>query len=176
MLEHAFSSLATFVADLDRRTRQDREGNLMRLLGLSGSLSQGMPHQLPGREVLDWAGQEPDVEMDLLEIVTSGIVLCDDRPPERSTGETRRVIDKVVAADTYVVGSPMYRGSYTGAFKNLFDLLPNDTLTGNVVGLVATGGGDHHFLAPEHQLRHRQLNAFTCPCRCLGPEQARHLP
>src|SRR5215213_2325777 len=50
VLEHAFSSLATFVADLDRRTRQDREGNLMRLLGLSGSLSQGMPHQLTGRE------------------------------------------------------------------------------------------------------------------------------
>jgi MsuE subfamily FMN reductase len=125
----------------------------MRLLGISGSPSQGSRTGRLIREVLDWAGREPGVETNLLEVATSGIVLCDGRPPEKYTGETRQVIDQVAAADAYVVGSPMYRGSYTGAFKNLFDLLPNDALLGKVVGLVATGGSDHHFLAIEHQLR-----------------------
>jgi MsuE subfamily FMN reductase len=124
----------------------------MRLLGISGSLSRGSRTSRLIQEVLDRA-EESGVEVELLEISTSGVVLCDGRPPEAYDGNTREIIDKVSAADCYVVGSPMYRGSYTGAFKNLFDLLPNDALAGKVVGLVATGGSDHHFLALEHQLR-----------------------
>jgi FMN reductase len=125
----------------------------MRLLGISGSLSKGSRTSRLIQEVLDWAAREPGVGTELLEISTSGVVLCDGRPPETYEGQTREVIDKVCAADAYVVGSPMYRGSYTGAFKNLFDLLPNDALAGKAVGLIATGGSDHHFLALEHQLR-----------------------
>ncbi|WP_201842301.1 NAD(P)H-dependent oxidoreductase [Microvirga zambiensis] len=125
----------------------------MRLLGISGSPSQGSRTTRLIQQVLDAAAQQADVETELLEVVSSGAILCDGRPPEAYEGETRRVIDQVVAADAYVVGSPMYRGSYTGSFKNLFDLLPNDALAGKVVGLIATGGSDHHFLALEHQLR-----------------------
>jgi MsuE subfamily FMN reductase len=125
----------------------------MRLLGISGSLSRGSRTSRLIQEVLDGAAQEPGVTAELLEISTSGAIFCDGRPPDAYEGRTREVIDRVVAADAYVVGSPMYRGSYTGAFKNLFDLLPNDALSGKVVGLVATGGSDHHVLALEHQLR-----------------------
>lgn len=137
----------------------------MRLLGISGSLSRGSRTSRLIQEVLDVAAQEPGVETDLLEVSHAGIVFCDGRPPEAYEGETRRVIDTVVAADAYVVGSPMYRGSYTGAFKNLFDLLPNDALSGKAVGLVATGGSDHHFLALEHQLRPLLsfFRAYTVP-------------
>jgi len=125
----------------------------MRLLGISGSLSRGSRTSRLIQEVLDRAAGESGVEVELLEISTSGVVLCDGRLPETYDRKTREVIDQVSAADCYVVGSPMYRGSYTGAFKNLFDLLPNDALAGKAVGLVATGGSDHHFLALEHQLR-----------------------
>jgi MsuE subfamily FMN reductase len=125
----------------------------MRLLGISGSLSKGSRTSRLIQEVLDTAAHELGVETELLEVSSSGAILCDGRPPDAYEGATRQTLDKVVAADAYIVGSPMYRGSYTGAFKNLFDLLPNDALTGKVVGLVATGGSDHHFLALEHQLR-----------------------
>jgi len=37
--------------------------------------------------------------------------------------------------------------------KNVFDLIPNDALQGKPVGLIATGGSDHHFLAIEHELK-----------------------
>ncbi|TIV75029.1 MAG: FMN reductase, partial [Mesorhizobium sp.] len=33
----------------------------------------------------------------------------------------RDVLDKVVNADVLVVGSPTYKGSYTGLFKHFFD-------------------------------------------------------
>lgn len=56
-------------------------------------------------------------------------------------------------ADALIIGTPMYRGSYTGILKNLFDILPNDCLIGKPVGIVATGASDHHFLAIEHELK-----------------------
>jgi MsuE subfamily FMN reductase len=125
----------------------------VRLLGISGSLGQGSRTSLVIQRVLDAAAQDPEVETELLEVSRPGLAFCDGRPPDAYGGDTRAVVDTVAAADCYVVGSPMYRGSYTGAFKNLFDLLPNDALRGKAVGLVATGGSDHHFLALEHQMR-----------------------
>jgi FMN reductase len=126
----------------------------IRLLGIGGSPSRGSRTAAVIRLVLEEAAAaDPAVETELFEVAAHGLAFCDGRPPERYEGETRRSIDRVAAADAYVVGSPMYRGSYTGALKNLFDLLPNDALAGKVCGLVATGGSDHHFLALEHQLR-----------------------
>ena len=78
---------------------------------------------------------------------------CDGRESTEYEGDTRRLIDMVEAADAYIIGTPMYRGSYTGILKNLFDVIPNDALTGKPVGLIATGGSDHHFLAIEHELK-----------------------
>ncbi|TIM63895.1 MAG: hypothetical protein E5Y58_27815 [Mesorhizobium sp.] len=35
----------------------------------------------------------------------------------------RKVLDAVVGAEVLVVGSPTYKGSYTGLFKHFFDLI-----------------------------------------------------
>jgi FMN reductase len=52
-----------------------------------------------------------------------------------------------------VVGSPTFKGSYTGLFKHFFDLLDPNSLKGKPVILAATGGGERHSLVVEHQLR-----------------------
>jgi FMN reductase len=52
-----------------------------------------------------------------------------------------------------VVGSPTYKGSYTGLFKHFFDLVDPLALQGKPVILTATGGGERHALIVEHQLR-----------------------
>ena len=67
--------------------------------------------------------------------------------------EARALVDQVIAADALIVGSPVYKGSYTGLFKHLFDLLEPAALAGKPVLLTATGGGDKHALVIEHQLR-----------------------
>jgi FMN reductase len=59
----------------------------------------------------------------------------------------------VAAARVLVVGTPVYRASYTGQLKAFFDLLPRAALAGCVVGLIATGGVPHHALAIDHGLR-----------------------
>jgi FMN reductase len=59
----------------------------------------------------------------------------------------------VTAAGVLVVGTPIYRASYTGQLKAFFDLLPRAALSGCAVGLIATGGIRDHALAVDHGLR-----------------------
>lgn len=56
-------------------------------------------------------------------------------------------------ADLLVVAAPVYRGSYPGQFKHLFDLIDLNALIDTPVLLAATGGSDRHALVLDHQLR-----------------------
>lgn len=73
--------------------------------------------------------------------------VADLAPPARSA------LDVILSADALVVASPVYKGSYTGLFKHLIDLIDPQALAGKPVLLAATGGGDRHALVIEHQLR-----------------------
>lgn len=59
----------------------------------------------------------------------------------------------LLEARVIVVGTPTYKGSYTGLFKHFIDLFDPASLKGKPVVLAATGGGDRHSLIVEHQLR-----------------------
>ena len=85
----------------------------------------------------------------------------DDVGPSLGSARSARDLDataqailaQVIAADVLVVGSPTYKGSYTGLFKHFFDLIDPTALKGKPVLLTATGGGERHALIVEHQLR-----------------------
>lgn len=126
----------------------------MKLLGISGSLTPtSRTNDLIRLVLAEAAAFDSAVEVEILDLRSYQVTFCDGRNPDEYTGDTRHVIDKVAWADAYVIGSPAYRGSYTGALKNLFDLVPNDAPHGKVAGIVLTAGSDHHFLAVEHQVR-----------------------
>ncbi|GJD51406.1 NADH-dependent FMN reductase SfnF [Methylobacterium crusticola] len=65
----------------------------------------------------------------------------------------RAALEAIEEADGLIVGSPIYKGSYAGLFKHLFDFVEPEALHGRPVVLAATGGGRRHALAVEHQLR-----------------------
>ncbi|WP_395542443.1 NAD(P)H-dependent oxidoreductase [Neotabrizicola sp. sgz301269] len=65
----------------------------------------------------------------------------------------RAIVASILSADALIVGSPIYKGSYGGLFKHLFDLIDPAALAGKPVLLIATGGGARHALVVEHQLR-----------------------
>lgn len=67
--------------------------------------------------------------------------------------QPRAIVNALLAAEVLVVGTPVYKGSYTGLFKHLFDLFDPAALAGKPVLLTATGGGEKHALVIEHQLR-----------------------
>lgn len=62
-------------------------------------------------------------------------------------------IAAIESADVLVVASPVYRGSYTGLFKHLFDFVHQEALIDVPVLLAATGGSERHSLVIDHQLR-----------------------
>lgn len=119
---------------------------------MSGGMSQ---HTIVAVEkALEFAYQYDDsINIEALNISEYDIQYCDGRDSTKYEGDAKLIIEKIKDADALIIGTPMYRGSYTGMLKNVFDILPNDALMGKPVGLIATGGSDHHYLALEQELR-----------------------
>jgi FMN reductase len=59
----------------------------------------------------------------------------------------------IESADLLVVASPVYRGTYSGLFKHLFDFVHHEALVDTPVLLAATGGSERHALVIDHQFR-----------------------
>jgi FMN reductase len=72
---------------------------------------------------------------------------------EGASERVDRILSAIENADVLIAASPVYKASYTGLFKHLFDLLDPKALEGRHVLLAATGGSDRHALVIEHQLR-----------------------
>ena len=62
-------------------------------------------------------------------------------------------LDRVAGARILVIGTPVYRATYTALLKTIFDLMSQDYLAGKVAVLIATGAIAEHMLAIDHGLR-----------------------
>lgn len=124
----------------------------LRLVGISGSTRRPSRTRTLIEAVSDEIARHRDISIDIFDISDAGPGLG---AFSRSalTPEAARVLDAVEKADALIVGSPVYKGSYTGLFKQLFDFIDPAALTGRPVVLTATGGGHRHALVIEHQLR-----------------------
>lgn len=75
-------------------------------------------------------------------------------------------------ADLLIVAAPVYRGSYPGLLKHLFDLVGLNALINTPVLLAATGGSERHALVLDHQLRplFSFFQALTLPISVYATE------
>lgn len=124
------------------------------VLGISGSLTKGGST----RAVIDTALQAatmryPEIRTEVVDLREVKLSFCDGRPLQDYPDDTPQVVARIQAADAYVIGTPIYRGSYTGSLKNLLDHVPVEALMGKVAGLIATGATDHHYLSIDQELR-----------------------
>jgi FMN reductase len=140
---------------LDHRPRYgaDAAMNGPKLVGLCGSPQRPSRTRMLVEAIVDAVGARLKVRSEILGVdevwPTIGVAsLRAALPPE---GEA--VIRAIETADLLVVGTPVYRASYTGALKHIFDLVDQFALTGKPVILSATGGSERHTLMIEHQLR-----------------------
>jgi NAD(P)H-dependent FMN reductase len=105
------------------------------------------------RFAAETAAARPGVTASVLSLGEHRISFADGRPLERFTDDTARVVGALVAADAVLLASPVYRGSLTGALKNLLDLTPVEALRAKPVGIVAMGATAHHYLGVDWHLR-----------------------
>lgn len=126
----------------------------MKILGLCGSPTAPSKTLIAVQKAIDYAVEfDPSISAEVINIRDYDVQFCNAQESHKYEGDTQKIIGKIVEADALIIGTPMYRGSYTGILKNIFDIIPNDALIGKPIGLIATGGSDHHFLAIEHELK-----------------------
>ncbi|MBA0053394.1 FMN reductase (NADPH) [Streptomyces sp. AJS327] len=65
----------------------------------------------------------------------------------------REVLRAIERSDALIVGTPIYKASYSGLLKTLLDLLPQHALAGKTVLPLATGGSPAHVLALDYAVR-----------------------
>jgi FMN reductase/FAD reductase [NAD(P)H] len=135
------------------------------LLGISGTIT-GSKTKIVVNKVLNEVKQNySEIDVELLDLKDYNVQFCDGRDPSTYTGDTKKVIDIVSSADFYLIGTPVFQGSITGALKNLFDLIPPQNFRHKVMGFVATGGTYQHYLVIENQLKPiaGYFRAFVAP-------------
>jgi FMN reductase/FAD reductase [NAD(P)H] len=137
----------------------------MKLLGISGTITGSKTKIIVEKVLGEVKKHHPEVEVELLDLKQFDVQFCDGRDPSTYTGDTKKVIDIVKEADFYVIGTPIFQGSITGALKNLFDLVPPQDFRHKVMGFVATGGTYQHYLVIENQLKPiaGYLRAYVAP-------------
>lgn len=124
------------------------------LLGIHGAVtSPGRLHQALERALDAASAHDPSVATDLLHLGDHRIAFADGRPAESYGDDTQKVLEQVTAADMYLIATPIYRASFTGALKNLLDHIPVEGLMGKACGLIGMGASDHHYLTVDTQLR-----------------------
>lgn len=125
----------------------------LRIVGFSGSLSRpsktrALVDLITARAAAALGAAATTYDLSDLQPSLGAATTLDDLG-----GQQRAIVASILSADALVVGSPVYKGSYTGLFKHLFDLVEPASLAGKPVLLTATGGGEKHALVIEHQLR-----------------------
>ncbi|SEN56062.1 FMN reductase/FAD reductase [NAD(P)H] [Paenibacillus sp. OK076] len=134
--------------------KKSLEVNVVKLIGLSGSLI-GSKTPVGVDAVLQFVkNNHPEVEVELIDLRDyREIEFCDGRKLEDYNEHTQSVVQKMIDADFYVIGTPIYQSSLTGVLKNVFDLLPVQSIYNKVMGFIATGGTYQHYLVVENQLK-----------------------
>ncbi len=124
-----------------------------RIIGIAGSVRRPSKTRSLVEAIGTEVSRKTPAEFIVHDLVDIGAGLGGALTRAQLSADAARVLKDIETADALIVGSPIYKGSYTGLFKHLFDLVEPDALKDVPVVLTATGGGLRHALVVEHSLR-----------------------
>jgi FMN reductase len=125
----------------------------LRVVGVSGSLREPSKTTELVRGLITEFGDREQSDSRLIEVAALGPLFAGALRREDLQPEVEDALRAIETADLLIVASPVYRASFTGLFKHLFDFVGQYALVGTPVLLAATGGGERHALILEHQMR-----------------------
>lgn len=123
------------------------------VVAVSGNLGVQSRTRVLAQSLLDAVGSQQPAEIQLIQLADLGPQIGTVTSREQLPASAEAALRAIEDSDILIVVSPVYRASYTGLFKHLFDLVGQDALVDRPVILGATGGSDRHALVIEHQLR-----------------------
>ena len=140
----------------------------VRVVGIAGSLREGSA----SRKAVDHALDETEragASTELLDLREYDLPMID--PDEDDPEDAKRLKASVREADSILLASPMYHGSYSSPLKTALDYCGFDEFENKTVGLLAVAGGSFPITALEH-LRSvcRALDAWVIPHQAAVPK------
>ncbi|GAB3435958.1 FMN reductase [Giesbergeria sinuosa] len=128
-------------------------GRTYKVVAVSGSVQSPSRTLALIEQLVNTLGDAVPIEVQQIELgslapLIGGAVSRAQLPPVAQAS-----VQAIESADVLIVASPVYRGSYTGLFKHLFDFVHHEALVDVPVLLAATGGSERHSLVIDHQLR-----------------------
>ncbi|WP_174945680.1 FMN reductase [Burkholderia lata] len=127
--------------------------NAINVVAISGGLQRPSRTLALTDAIVAALGAALPIETRLIELGEIGGRLAGALTRTQVPADLDAQIRAIETADALVVASPVYRASYTGLFKHLFDLVHHEALIDVPVLLAATGGSERHALVIDHQLR-----------------------
>ncbi|EJN04976.1 FMN reductase [Phyllobacterium sp. YR531] len=123
------------------------------VVGLSGNFHRPSKTRALVTSVVSRISESYGLTQEVYDLIDIGDSLGSARHINELSPAASNILEKVLSAEILVVGTPTYKGSYTGLFKHFIDLIDARALQGKPVVLTAAGAGDRHALIIEHQLR-----------------------
>lgn len=127
--------------------------NAINVVAISGGLQRPSRTLALTDAIVAALGAALPIDTRLIELGEIGSRLAGALTRAQVPADLDAQIRAIETADALVVASPVYRASYTGLFKHLFDLVHHEALVDVPVLLAATGGSERHALVIDHQLR-----------------------
>jgi FMN reductase len=125
----------------------------LKVVAVSGSLTHPSKTTVLVEEIVAALGRALPIESHLITLHELGPSLAGALKRSQLPAEAEAELQRIESADVLVVASPVYRASFTGLFKHLFDFVDQYALVDTPVLLAASGGSERHALIIEHQFR-----------------------
>ena len=125
----------------------------LNIVAVSGGLNSPSKTESLVQAILDELSEAINIKVHFVKLSEIGPLLGGAIYRNQLPQRVQDDLAAVEAADALIVGTPVYRASFTGLFKHFFDFVEQTALVDVPVLLAASGGSDRHALVLEHQLR-----------------------